>query len=163
AYILRPYAGWNGWLTPIVVVTCVLAALVLTIVRLPLRLKLPARALAGIAALGMIALLVAPAVWAGDTVRNNAAAGGMPSGGPASGNSKQLEQFLLANQGSAKYLIAVSGAGEAEQLILDTGKPVMAMGGFSGSDPILTAQSFAALVKQGVVRFVRLGGMGGGA
>jgi 4-amino-4-deoxy-L-arabinose transferase-like glycosyltransferase len=225
AYILRSYAGWNTWLTPIVIAPCVVAAVVLAIGRLPVLRRTPAQVFAGAAAFGMLALLVAPAVWSGDTVRNNAAAGavfaagpstggrgvfggpggppglmanrdgtgaalpsagatgsgqalppmppgdaaqagGPPSGdggfGPGGGTSKQLEQFLLANQGSAKYLIAVSGAREAEQLILDTGKPVMAMGGFSGSDPILTADSFAALVKQGVVRFVLLGGMGGG-
>jgi 4-amino-4-deoxy-L-arabinose transferase-like glycosyltransferase len=225
AYILRTYAGWNTWVTPLVVVPCAVGAVVLIAARL--RLRPPARVLAGSAGLGLLALLAAPAIWSGDTVRNNAAAsgvfgagpavsgngfgqpGGAPAlvqvsdrggnaqgvspapagedepnssatadsstqgpppqfmgmgggpGGPGGGISKQVEQFLVANQGSAKYLVAVSSAGQAEQLILDTGKPVMAMGGFTGSDPILTVDSFEALVKQGVVRFVQLGGMGG--
>ncbi len=222
-YILRPYTGWNGWLTPIVVAPCVIAALVLAAARLQLRLRLPAKALASAAAIGVLALLVAPAVWAGETVRSNTAAGGIPSAGPAvrsafgfggpsapppiaatsraddgqgtpidatvadggfaassgdgflsgaapvanggpggpGGVSKQLEQFLLANQGSARYLVAVSSAGQAEQLILDTGKPVMALGGFSGGDPILTLRSFIGLVKRGDVRYIMLGGMRG--
>lgn len=226
AYILRSYPGWRGWLTPLVVAPCLLAALALTIARLPLRLYLPARVLAGVAACGMLALLVAPAVWAGETVRSNASASGIPSAGPqlrgsggfggpppglqaarrddgaqlappvlttdgrlvaaegddgafpspdggaqagppsggfgpGGGASKALEQYLLANLGTAKYLVAVPSSMAADQFIIDTGKPVMAIGGFSGGDPILTAQSFAALVKQGVVRFVQLGGMGG--
>src|SRR5205823_10201208 len=81
AYILQSYVGWSTWLTPLVVVPCTVAALVLVGARL--RLRWPARALAGAAALGMLALLVAPAVWAGDTVRNNASASGVFGAGPA--------------------------------------------------------------------------------
>ncbi|HZQ35594.1 MAG TPA: glycosyltransferase family 39 protein, partial [Dehalococcoidia bacterium] len=82
AYILRSYAGWRDWLTPLLVVPCLVTALVLTVARLPWRLRLPARALAGVAAVGVLALLIAPAVWAGETVRSNASAGGIPSAGP---------------------------------------------------------------------------------
>jgi hypothetical protein len=75
----------------------------------------------------------------------------------------QLMQWLIANQGDAKYLVAVSSAGQAESIILQTGLPVMATGGFSGSDPILTADSLAQLVASGTVRyFIVGGGMGGG-
>ena len=47
-------------------------------------------------------------------------------------------------------------------IILETNQPVMALGGFSGSDPILTTTTqFAALVKSGAVRFFLLNGSGG--
>src|SRR5207249_11842296 len=75
----------------------------------------------------------------------------------------QLVQWLIANRGDATYLVAVSSAGQAESIILQTGLPVMATGGFSGSDPILTADSLAQLVASGAVRYFLLGGgMGGG-
>ncbi|HXZ04111.1 MAG TPA: hypothetical protein VEH81_04715, partial [Ktedonobacteraceae bacterium] len=41
-------------------------------------------------------------------------------------------------------------------IILATNKPVMSLGGFSGSDPILTTSQLAALVKNGTVRFFLL-------
>jgi 4-amino-4-deoxy-L-arabinose transferase-like glycosyltransferase len=45
----------------------------------------------------------------------------------------------------------------ADGLILATNKPVMAMGGFSGGDPILTTNQLAALIAQGTVRFFLIG------
>ena len=73
-----------------------------------------------------------------------------------------LTSYLVANQGSAKYLVAVQSSNEADSLILATNKPVMALGGFSGSDPILTTDELTSLVRAGVVRFflVRSGGFG---
>ena len=75
----------------------------------------------------------------------------------------QLLRYLEQHQGSAKYLVATTSAQSAESYILATGKPVMALGGFTGSDPILTVNQLAALVKQGTVHYFLLngGGMGG--
>ncbi len=74
----------------------------------------------------------------------------------ANANAK-LISYLEANQGNAKFLVAVpSSQGIADQLIIATNKPVMSMGGFSGSDPILTTSQLASLVKQGAVRFFLL-------
>ncbi len=39
----------------------------------------------------------------------------------------------------------------------------MALGGFTGSDPILTTTQLATLVKNGTVRYFLLNGNGGGA
>lgn len=44
--------------------------------------------------------------------------------------------YLKTHQGSATYLVAVSSSNEADSIILATNKAVMALGGFSGSDPI---------------------------
>jgi 4-amino-4-deoxy-L-arabinose transferase-like glycosyltransferase len=46
----------------------------------------------------------------------------------------------------------------AAPVIIETGLPVMAIGGFMGTDPILTPERFAALVADHQVRFVLLGG-----
>ena len=51
---------------------------------------------------------------------------------------------------------------EADSIILETNQPVMALGGFSGSDPILTTSQLAALVKSGEVRYFLLNGSGNG-
>lgn len=68
--------------------------------------------------------------------------------------------YLEANRDGAKYLLAVPSAGEADSIILVTNQPVMALGGYTGSDPILTTSQLAALVANGTVRYFLLGGGG---
>ena len=71
-------------------------------------------------------------------------------------------RYLEAHRNGAKYLVAVVSSNEADAIILETNQPVMALGGFSGSDPILTTTQLAALVKNGTVRFFLLNSSGGG-
>jgi 4-amino-4-deoxy-L-arabinose transferase-like glycosyltransferase len=71
---------------------------------------------------------------------------------------KKLTGFLAANRGTATYLLAVPNARLAAPLILATGQPVMAMGGYLGTDPILTPPSLERLVADGRLRYVMLGG-----
>ena len=53
--------------------------------------------------------------------------------------------------------------GETKQFDeLATGQPVMAMGGFSGSDPTPTLAQLQSYVASGQLRFVLLNGGGGG-
>lgn len=91
--------------------------------------------------------------------------GGGPGalGGPGgrSSISTGLLNYLEANRGGAEYLIAVQSSHEASGVIISTGEPVMAMGGFSGSDPAMTVQQLADLVEQGKLRFVLVGGSSG--
>jgi 4-amino-4-deoxy-L-arabinose transferase-like glycosyltransferase len=69
----------------------------------------------------------------------------------------KLISYLEANQGNTKFLVAVpSSQGITDQLIITTNKPVMSMGGFSGSDPILTVSQLVSLVKNNTVRFFLL-------
>jgi 4-amino-4-deoxy-L-arabinose transferase-like glycosyltransferase len=70
----------------------------------------------------------------------------------------KLINFLTANRGSATYLLAVPNANVAAPLILATGQPVMAMGGYLGDDPILTPGSLERLVADGKLRYVMIGG-----
>lgn len=78
-------------------------------------------------------------------------------GGRETVNQKLLD-YLLANQGSAKFLVATSGSQSAAPIIIATGKPVVAMGGFSGSDPAPTTDQLQQMVASGELRFVLLGG-----
>jgi 4-amino-4-deoxy-L-arabinose transferase-like glycosyltransferase len=50
----------------------------------------------------------------------------------------------------------------AAPLILATGKPVMAMGGFSGGDPALPLERLQAMVQSGELRYLLLEGNGPG-
>jgi 4-amino-4-deoxy-L-arabinose transferase-like glycosyltransferase len=78
-----------------------------------------------------------------------------PSNPPPEG----LLAYLQANRRSATYLVAVNGATVAAPIILATrGQPVLAMGGFTGTDPAPTVAQLAALAASGQVRFVMLGG-----
>jgi 4-amino-4-deoxy-L-arabinose transferase-like glycosyltransferase len=97
----------------------------------------------------------------GNAVDRNASANRMPFMGGGDNANSALQQYLLANQGKVKFLVAVASSNEAESLIMNTGKPVMALGGFSGSDPILTTDSLVKLVDNGTVRYFLLGSGGG--
>ena len=64
--------------------------------------------------------------------------------------------YLEANQGNATFLVATLSSMTADGIILATNKPVMAMGGFAGADPILRTDQLASLVAKGTVRFFLL-------
>ncbi|MGN6564493.1 MAG: glycosyltransferase family 39 protein [Thermomicrobiales bacterium] len=106
----------------------------------------------------------APPALNGAPAANGAfGAGQNRGGGDGMGQiDNQLLQWLIANQGNAKYVVAVSSSQQADGIIIQTGLPVMATGGFSGSDPILTADSLAQLVANGTVRYFLVGGGGPG-
>jgi len=82
-----------------------------------------------------------------------------PPGTP--GNDPLLDQYLLANRGSATWIVAVSGAQQAATIELATGAPVMAMGGFTGSDATPTLAELQADVAAGKLRYILIGGNGG--
>jgi 4-amino-4-deoxy-L-arabinose transferase-like glycosyltransferase len=85
-------------------------------------------------------------------------------GGGVSGTSagSALDDYLVANRGSATWIVAANGSGEAGSIELATRLPVMAMGGFTGSDPTPTLAEFKNYVASGRLRFVLSGGGGGG-
>jgi len=92
--------------------------------------------------------------------------GGPPGGAGGPGGPSMQEatlQYLREERGDADWLVATPSAMTAGQIIIDTGEPVMALGGFSGNDRILDVAGFDALVREGRIRFVLLGGgLGGG-
>ncbi|MBV9279201.1 MAG: hypothetical protein JOZ41_03890 [Chloroflexi bacterium] len=79
AHILSYFPDWSRWLTPLVVGSSILLALVLVAVRLYRRAN-PSVALAALG-LGVLALLLTPSIWTEYTVAN-AAGGAAPSAGP---------------------------------------------------------------------------------
>jgi 4-amino-4-deoxy-L-arabinose transferase-like glycosyltransferase len=81
--------------------------------------------------------------------------GGMGMGGGAASDQKLID-YLTANQGTARYLLATIRSTSAESIIVQTNKPVMALGGYLGGDPILTQSQLTSLIKDGTVRYFLL-------
>jgi 4-amino-4-deoxy-L-arabinose transferase-like glycosyltransferase len=74
-------------------------------------------------------------------------------GGPNAEINTKLLAFLTQHNTGEKYLFATTNANTAAPYIIQTGKAVMAMGGFSGSDPILTVEKLQELVKNKEVKY----------
>ncbi|MFC6899951.1 hypothetical protein ACFQGX_32265 [Nonomuraea dietziae] len=79
---------------------------------------------------------------------------GQARSGPGGGVSSALIAYLEQNQGTATWLVAVGSARQAAPIILETGEPVIAMGGFTGRDPALTVQGLKELVASGRLKYV---------
>jgi len=86
---------------------------------------------------------------------------GAGDGGGASADQALID-YLLANRNGATWIVATTSANEAGSIQLASGEPVMAMGGFSGSDPAPTLEQLKALVASGRLRYVLIGGGGPG-
>ncbi|MCF6475304.1 phospholipid carrier-dependent glycosyltransferase [Nonomuraea sp. MG754425] len=77
-------------------------------------------------------------------------------GGPAAELSPELIGYLRRNRGDARWLVAVSAAQQAAGIILSTGEPVIAMGGFTGQDPAMTVAKLQDSIKNGELRHILL-------
>jgi 4-amino-4-deoxy-L-arabinose transferase-like glycosyltransferase len=157
------------WMLAVALLAAV--ALVALVLR-PGRATAPAGAALGV---GLAALLVMPAAWAlssvlvrGIAVIPSADIGRLAARSPAAeprGRGRVAEgeerraliAFLQANHHGERFLLATPSAQLASPLIIATGEPVMAMGGFHGLDPILTPERLARLVEERQVRFIMLG------
>ena len=94
--------------------------------------------------------------------RTGAGGYGGLGGGLGGTASKQLIAYLEAHRDGATWLVAVQGSSAAASIILATdGIPVMAMGGFRGTDAAPTLAQFEQYVKQGKVHYVLAGARGG--
>ncbi len=82
----------------------------------------------------------------------NFAGAGVPSG--FGGLNQDLLDYLQANTQESRYLFAVQSANEGASYVLETGRPVLYMGGFGGNDPVIDAQGLADLVEAGELRYV---------
>ncbi len=90
-------------------------------------------------------------------------AGGMGGLLDASTPSAALKAALLDNASSYTWVAATVGSNNAAGLQLSTGKAVMAIGGFNGTDPSPTLAQFQQWVAAGKIHyFIGGGGFGGG-
>ena len=161
ALILSRHPEWARSLTPLVLATCLLSAVLLLS---PRRSELEARPRHGRLALtlGVLALCIGPTVWAAIPVFTCTDMT-LPYAGPQSRECRPFEikpfldpdlvEYLEQHRGGAEFMAATYDLGIAEMGILETGEPFMALGGYRGSDPILTLDQFEQLVAEGKVRF----------
>ncbi|MHA8138556.1 glycosyltransferase family 39 protein [Lactobacillaceae bacterium Scapto_B20] len=165
AWYVSSYYVWATWL--------ILIAGILFSIALLLK---PAKPLKSLTIGGLVTIMLAPAFWsmtpaiagesaaiptAGpDLLSSSSQGGGMGGIGNGSVNNKLLK-YLEKNQGSAKYLFATDDSGTAAPYIIKTGKAVMAMGGFNGTDPAITLTQFKKLVKTGQLKYYYSGGKSG--
>jgi 4-amino-4-deoxy-L-arabinose transferase-like glycosyltransferase len=110
----------------------------------------------------LLALLAGPFAWAA-TPAVFGATGSDPVAGPElvhrqvpnpeTMEDEKLTDFLLAHYDKGHFLVATLKAETASPLILDTGLPVLTMGGYSGSDPILTQDNLQLLAQNGIIQY----------
>ncbi|MFI9245765.1 ArnT family glycosyltransferase [Streptomyces sp. NPDC053086] len=87
-------------------------------------------------------------------------AGGLLNGASVSSEAKRL---LEKNASDYTWVAASVGSQNAAGYQLGTGDPVMAIGGFNGTDPSPTPAQFKKYVEDGRIHyFIAGGGMGGG-
>ncbi|WP_091627110.1 glycosyltransferase family 39 protein [Amycolatopsis saalfeldensis] len=123
-----------------------------------------------VGALGLVAALLGTAT---STIATAATAhtGGQPSSSPSNGrgmrgfggatqSNVEIDRLLQATEN--KWAAAQTGAMQSAGLALGSGKPVMAIGGFSGSDPAPTLKQFQQYVGAGEVHYFVAGGRGFG-
>ncbi|OSB12796.1 ArnT family glycosyltransferase [Clostridium botulinum] len=168
-------------LTTIVAVLCIVSSIILAIVNLRknkkdiLKFK-NIKFKKSLVTIALMGLLITPLVCSATTIfypvsgtfpsaglslMTNKEKDGFNMGDPNSGNTKLIE-FLKSHKTNEKYLLVTSSTnGYASDIIINTGESVMALGGFFGTDKVITLDEFKKLVNNGEIRYVMVGGMGG--
>ena len=185
--LLGRSADWYPWLRLVILVTGLGGAVLLLVAR-----QLPGAVARAVAGLALFAVLAGPAAYALDTaatvhsgaipsagpmvagVRFGGFAGGRPgpggfAAGPPAGGLLTASSpgsallALLDNSRGYRWAAATVGANSAAGYQLATGAPVLAIGGFNGSDPAPTLARFQQWVAAHRIHyFISGGGMPGG-
>jgi 4-amino-4-deoxy-L-arabinose transferase-like glycosyltransferase len=90
--------------------------------------------------------------------------GGGGAGGLLNGSrpSSALTKLLRTDRGSYTWVAATIGANSAAGYQLAADSPVMAIGGFNGTDPTPTLREFRRYVREGQIHYFIVGGFGPG-
>ncbi len=167
------YVSVSGWLVPLILVPCIAGIALLYIY-----LKSAQQEFLRVAVvLLVISMLAGSAYWAWTPVQTvpNAT---MPTAGPSRISEKGgmgvsggqqggeidsgLEAYLKKNYQEGSFLLTTCRSSTVAQLIIDTGLPCYAYGGFLGSDNSLTVERLKALVAEGKVTYFLLSEQNGG-
>jgi len=161
-YVLQPYLKQigTGWSIGIGA-----SGIVLLVILLLARKKQKLAFTAAIAC--MLVLLVAPLFWSATPILygDNSM---IPQAGPGqqrigqrqnvrdgrtSGINTKLLDYLTKNNTGETCLFATTDTSTAEAYIIQTGKAVIPMGGFSGSDPVFTVEKLKKAVADKKVKY----------
>lgn len=161
-WLLAPDADWRLRLAPGLMTLTLLASL--TLWHLARSAQGSERFVARCAVIaGMTALLLAPTTWSIVSIWQGEANAAFPFAGPVAAvrqpstqiNTRFL-QYLQARRTDAEVLLVTMTTEDAAPLIIRTQHSVLAFGGYSGHDPLLTTEQFAAWVTEGKIRFFLL-------
>jgi len=157
-------AWWLPGVTALALAGVVLGALACT--------TYPGLARAGFVCL-VASLLVTPAIWSWQTALNPSLNQSLPSAYDGQATppgalvglkvDEGLLAYLTANDGQARYLMAVPSSMQGSDYVIATGRPVLYLGGFMGQDRVETASALAQLVSRGDLRFIYWSSTGSGA
>ncbi|WCK54555.1 glycosyltransferase family 39 protein [Aneurinibacillus sp. Ricciae_BoGa-3] len=109
----------------------------------------------------VITVLTAPAIWCYTPIEYRGAVS-YPFAGPELQYNQEhefmainakLENYLRANYREGSYLVATMNAKSAAPIFLHTHLPVMAMGGFMGSDPALSVRKLRTMASKDEIRY----------
>lgn len=157
--LLSRTGDWLPWLRWVV-----LAGGALTALPLLRSAVLPRRAVAVVASAGLAVCLAGPVAYTLSTVRT-AHHGSVVTAGPGARHgtgdsllygrpvSNRVAAAVRRNAASHTWGAAIVGAQNAARYQLATGHPVLAVGGFSGSDPFPTLARFRSYTEQGRIRY----------
>jgi 4-amino-4-deoxy-L-arabinose transferase-like glycosyltransferase len=183
-FLWRDYRGF----LPRALTAALTAGLVAAVVLVAARLVpvFPQRVAGAAVALGVAAMLAAPATWSASVL--DPTYGGTSfdaSAGPADGHglftlfqgpvldgvfgstrtltwqTQAVYDYVNANRRGAAYLLAVPSWTQASRFILATGQEAMPLGGFSGTVRTPTLAQAQDLVRTGQLRFFWIGWFGG--
>ncbi len=172
AFMLLDRTGdWYPWLKYVVATLGFAAALMIAGVG-----HLPRRVGQVVAATALVAALLGPGAYSLATAASPHT-GSIPSAGPSTGTGQggagggggllegsepgtAMTQLLEAEADSYTWVAAAVGANTAAGYQLATEEPVMAIGGFNGSDPSPTLAEFQQYVADGEIHYF-IGSSGG--
>lgn len=183
-FLWRGYRGFFPWVLTVTLAAGLLAAVILIAARLARR--FPRQAADAALALGVAAMLTAPAAWTASVLdvdyagTSFDASAGPPDGhglfsvfrGPVLGGvfgssqtltaqTQAIYDYVNAHRDGAAYLLAVPSWTQASRFILATGQEAMPLGGFSGTVRTPTLARVQDLVRRGQLRFFWFGWFGG--
>ncbi len=174
-WVANRYAALPWWVVPAVVLVVCGAVALLT------RIATSKRAVMIGFTLVVCGMLLIPAGWSWLTVSAASQEGLLPhafngqsnrgpdgnspmigGNGPSDTADLSLVSYLQAHTQDTRYLLAVQTANQGAPYVMATGRPVLYIGGFLGTDKVVDVEGLQTLVKTGQLRYVLSGGMGGG-
>nr|WP_263994745.1 glycosyltransferase family 39 protein [Mycobacterium yunnanensis] len=165
AVLLARRQDWLPWLGTAIAVAGIGAAVLLLVIG-----RLPRRVGTAVAGLAIVACLAAPTAYSLATAATPHS-GAIPSVGPARGHGgfggpggpgsfldipkagPGLVQLLSDGAEGFRWAAAVVGSSNAAGYQLSAGVPVMAVGGFNGTDPAPTLSEFQRDVADGRIHY----------
>lgn len=159
--------AWGGGLIPVLALLTLLTLLLLMGARLRVTgvATLSTRLLGPVLGLAVAALFLTPTVWSVIPALQNRVLIAPRAGPdlstfvpknypmPSATVDPRLATYLEDQQGTTTYLVATVSSIDADGFILTTNRPVIALGGFAGTDTILTPAAVQKLVAGNTVRF----------